>query len=49
MPPEGYEPAIPETDRPQTYALDLAATGIGYIYKFLVPFAIAQAIGTTNL
>ena len=25
----GFEPTIPAGERPQTYALDLAATGIG--------------------
>jgi hypothetical protein len=30
MPGAGYEPAMPATKRPQTYALDRAATGIGY-------------------
>ena len=29
MPPEGIEPAIPASERPQTYALDRAATAIG--------------------
>jgi hypothetical protein len=29
MPREGFEPTIPATKRPQTYALDLEATGIG--------------------
>jgi len=29
MPPEGFEPTIPVGERPQTHALDLAATGIG--------------------
>jgi hypothetical protein len=29
MPPAGFEPTIPASERPQTYALDLAATGIG--------------------
>jgi hypothetical protein len=29
MPSEGFEPATPATKRPQTYALDRAATGIG--------------------
>jgi hypothetical protein len=29
MPSAGFEPAIPATKRPQTYALDSAATGIG--------------------
>jgi hypothetical protein len=31
MPPVGFEPAIPASDRPQTYALDRAATGIGKV------------------
>jgi hypothetical protein len=30
MPPEGFEPAIPASERPQTHALDSAATGIGF-------------------
>jgi hypothetical protein len=29
MPRSGFEPAIPETKRPQTYALDRVASGIG--------------------
>jgi hypothetical protein len=29
MPRAGFEPATPATKRPQTYALDHAATGIG--------------------
>jgi hypothetical protein len=29
MPPVGFEPKIPASARPQTYALDRAATGIG--------------------
>ena len=28
MPPAGFEHAIPATERPQTHALDRAATGI---------------------
>jgi hypothetical protein len=31
MPPAGFEPAIPAGERPQTYALDRAATGIGVV------------------
>ena len=27
MPPEGFEPAIPVGERPQTHAVDRAATG----------------------
>jgi hypothetical protein len=30
MPPVGFEPPIPASARPQTYALDRAATGIGW-------------------
>jgi hypothetical protein len=29
MPRAGLEPATPETEQPQTYALDRAVTGIG--------------------
>ena len=29
LPPAGFEPAIPSSERPQTHALDLSATGIG--------------------
>jgi hypothetical protein len=35
MPRVEFEPAIPATKRPQTYALDRAATGIG-----LAPFLL---------
>ena len=30
MPPVGFEPTISAGERPQTYALDRAATGTGY-------------------
>ena len=38
MPPVGFEPAISAGERPQTYALDRAATGIGtlIIYYWLI-------------
>jgi hypothetical protein len=29
MPPAGFEPAIPASERPQTHALDRATTGTG--------------------
>jgi len=32
MPPVGFEPTIPPSERPQTYALDRAATGTGTDY-----------------
>jgi hypothetical protein len=31
MPPAGFEPAIAASERPQTHALDRAATGIGQL------------------
>ena len=34
MPPAGIEPAIPESERPQAYALERTVTGIG-LYCFL--------------
>jgi len=41
MPPAGFEPTIPVSERPQINAFDGAATGIGtyiYIYLFLYLF-----------
>jgi hypothetical protein len=42
MPPLGFEPATPASDRPQTLALDHSATGLGklllYLQKFLNTF-----------
>jgi hypothetical protein len=34
MPPAGFEPTIPANERPQTHALDRAATGIGEVAYF---------------
>jgi len=31
MPPAGFEPAIPASERPQAHTLDRAANGIGYL------------------
>jgi hypothetical protein len=54
MPREGFEPAIPATKRPQTYALDRAATGIALIMmmviktlcdlKFLIIIDVAKTV-----
>jgi len=33
MPPAGFEPAIPASERPQTHASDRVATGIGCTYS----------------
>jgi len=30
MPPAGFEPTIPASERPQTHALDRAATGLSW-------------------
>ena len=37
MPPVGFEPTISAGERLKTYALDLAATGIGCVRKCIVP------------
>jgi hypothetical protein len=34
MPRPGFEPAIPATKRPQTYALDHVGTGIDCVFKY---------------
>jgi hypothetical protein len=34
MPPAGFKPAVPASERPQTHALDCAATEIG-IFQLL--------------
>jgi len=31
MPPAGFDPTISESERPQTHALDRAATEIGHL------------------
>ena len=36
MPPVGFEPTISAGERPQTYALDRAATGTGTYYMLVV-------------
>jgi len=38
MPQEEFEPAIPKSERPQTHALDRAATGIGNMYLLGTPY-----------
>jgi hypothetical protein len=41
MPLMGFEPTIPASERPQTHALDRAATGIGFTLNIV-------AINTVN-
>jgi hypothetical protein len=38
MPPVGLEPTISAGERPQTYALDRAATGTGYLFSIDLTF-----------
>ena len=41
MPPVGFEPTISASERPQTYALDRAATGTGkYIYIYIYIYVL---------
>ena len=40
MPPEGFEPTISAGERPQTYALDRAATGTGPMQLFDLAFRL---------
>ena len=39
MPPVGFEPTISAGERPQTYALDRAATGTG---RYFIPVLIKK-------
>jgi hypothetical protein len=32
MPPAGFEPAIPASERPQTHALERTATGVTFTF-----------------
>ena len=41
MPPVGFEPTISAGERPQTYALDRAATGTGNLHEL---FFLIQTI-----
>ena len=34
MPPVGFEPTISAEERPQSHALDRAATGAGYVHRW---------------
>jgi hypothetical protein len=37
MPPVGFEPTIPVSERPKTHVLDRTATGIGNISYIILP------------
>jgi len=38
MPPVGFEPTISAGERPQTHALDRAATGTGTVINYIIVF-----------
>jgi hypothetical protein len=42
MPPVGFEPTISASERPQTYVLDRAATGIGLLMLIVLSLLITQ-------
>ena len=44
MPPMGFEPTISAGERPQTYALDRAATGIGALQGLLYLYLITLSV-----
>jgi hypothetical protein len=49
MPLAGFEPVTPATKRLQTYALDRAATGIGYMYNTVyIKYTSADVFVTYN-
>jgi len=43
MPPAGFEPAMPASERPQTHTLDNAATGIGAKRSMKVKYKVVLA------
>ena len=42
MPPVGIEPTISASERPQTYALDRAATGTGLLVVVVVGLIVLK-------
>ena len=54
MPPVGFEPTISAGERPQTYALDRAATGTGtgtkrLIYLLEILISVAYLLGCLDV
>jgi hypothetical protein len=49
MPPVGFEPTIPTSARPQTYALDRAATGIGFVGLYISLFNVFLKLNQVDL
>ena len=48
IPPVGFKPAIPASERPQTYALDRAAIAIGTDSSYRLIFSFYSWISTKN-
>jgi hypothetical protein len=48
MPPAGIEPKIPASERPQTYALDHAATGIGDVVLYRTEIQSMNSVSETH-
>ena len=48
MPPVGFEPTISAGERPQTYALDRAATGTGGSIPLLLLYVYLHAVDKGN-
>ena len=44
MPPVGLEPTISAGERPQTYALDRAATGTGKVHNTVIHSLIIKTL-----
>ena len=49
MPAAGFEPAIPASERPQTYTLDRAATRIGCEINITIKFYISAVHPDTGI
>ena len=44
IPPAGFEPTIPTSERPNTFALDRAAAGVGSHLDLFIKYAIISAL-----
>ena len=49
MPPVGFEPAIPVSERPQTHALDRAATAIDTLHLVLLNYLLNKVLPEEGL
>jgi hypothetical protein len=45
----GLKPTIPAGERPQTYALDRAATGTGYVVRIRTLIIVGKVRGVTGV